>query len=868
MTDFLSWYILIVIIGLIAFPAAYRLFAWLPDRGYSLSRVFGLLLFALIFWLLTSLQITRNNLGGILFSLLLFSLLSIWSVRKNWRDLISWLKSQIHYLVLVESLFLLAFAAWSIVRSANPEIIGIPFMTEKPMELAFINAILRSPTFPPHDPWLSGYAISYYYFGYVMVAILARLTSVPAAMAFNLAMSLWFGMTAITAYGIVYNLLRSTTQGNIRKIWCEGWALLGPTFILLVSNIEGFLEMLHARGLFWRQSTDGSWTSVFWKWLNILELDQAPALPFSWQPERIGGTWWWRASRVVQDFDMSGQAKEIIDEFPFFSYLLADLHPHLLAMPFAILAIGLALNLYLRNDQRTTPRTNMFGWLFHWMMRDRENPPFSQIFLITELKKPYFWLTSAILGSLAFINTWDFPVYVALYCAVDTLMRYRLEGWSVKRVVDFIELGFTLGIMGVVIYLPFYIGFSSQAGGILPSLSFYTRGLYFWVMFLPFLFPIFFWLIKIWRSGEEKIIGNIGIKFSFAVIAGLWLFSYLFGWLVVGAAQWAEQLSKGAISPDQANLINKGLSWGGLFFFLHGTDSPVLLLLGSLGRRLSEPGTWLTLLILLALIWGFIANKKLSSHGFIFVLALIGCGLAIAPEFIYLRDFFGWRINTIFKFYFQVWILWGIVAAYVSVILWHTLKGAGKIVFRIVWIMVILMSLAYPLFGLLTKTNYFKPETWTLDGEIYVEKYSPDEMEAIQWLNTAPLGIIVESVGGSYSGYARISAQTGLPAVLGWPFHESQWRGGAEEIGSREKDIQMLFSTSDWDETQMILEQYQIRYVYIGLLERSTYRVIERKFQSHLKPVFQNNTVIIYQYLADEELSQSFRLNLNGYREI
>ena len=58
--------------------------------------------------------------------------------------------------------------------------------TEKPMELAFINAIMRSPTFPPSDPWLSGYAISYYYFGYVLVALLAKLTALPGAVAFNL----------------------------------------------------------------------------------------------------------------------------------------------------------------------------------------------------------------------------------------------------------------------------------------------------------------------------------------------------------------------------------------------------------------------------------------------------------------------------------------------------------------------------------------------------------------------------------------------------------------------------------------------------------------------------------------------------------
>ena len=94
---------------------------------------------------------------------------------------------------MVEILFFLAFAFLAFVRAGNPEIVG----TEKPMELAFINAILRSPTFPPHDPWLSGYAISYYYFGYVMTAMLAKATGTLGSVAFNLMLALVFALSAV-----------------------------------------------------------------------------------------------------------------------------------------------------------------------------------------------------------------------------------------------------------------------------------------------------------------------------------------------------------------------------------------------------------------------------------------------------------------------------------------------------------------------------------------------------------------------------------------------------------------------------------------------------------------------------------------------
>ena len=82
------------------------------------------------------------------------------------------------------------------------------------MEIAFINAIIHSPNFPPHDPWLSGYAISYYYFGYVMTAMLAEITSTVGSVAFNLMISLVFALSAIGAYGLLYNLLQVYWQSQ------------------------------------------------------------------------------------------------------------------------------------------------------------------------------------------------------------------------------------------------------------------------------------------------------------------------------------------------------------------------------------------------------------------------------------------------------------------------------------------------------------------------------------------------------------------------------------------------------------------------------------------------------------------------------
>jgi YYY domain-containing protein len=878
MIAFLSWYLVIMLVGILAIPLAYRLLPNLADRGYALARPLGLILWGFFFWLFTSFQVLQNDIGGVLLALAILAGLSVWSIEGKWQELFKWYQGKIRLLVTGELLFLATFAFMAVVRAANPDITG----TEKPMELAFINAILRSPKFPPMDPWLSGYAISYYYFGYVMVAMLIRMTGVISGVGFNLAISLWFGMTALGAFGILYSLLnrwrnnkpvKEMDKGSVSTVGV-GWALLAPFFILIVSNIEGFLEMLHARGIFWTQTADGTMQSRFWTWLNILEINKPPSLPLSWFPTRVGGIWWWRASRVLQDFDLLGQPREIIDEFPFFSYLLSDLHPHVLAMPFALLVISLALNLYYQSSLSFGPK-RLLSAILDWV-KGEENPS-EGLFLFSWMKKTDFWLAAVLLGGLAFINTWDFPIYVALFCCTFTLVRYQQEGWSWRRIWEFIELGLALGLVGVLLYLPFYIGFASQAGGILPSLDFFTRGVYFWVMFSTLLLPIIAWLIWLWRKQGSWAQLKKGLVFSAWVVGGLWVFSYVLGMLILSLPALVNLLPGGSrLSLQLSGLI-------GLFNDLHGGVSTTALITESMFQRFLQPGTWILLFLLLAVVWGLLSGSrdkfsekeellssdtdlqpdenlivpaKRSPHLFVLLMALTGIGLTLVPEFVYLRDQFGWRMNTIFKFYFQTWILWGTAAAFGSAILLKELKKFWIWIYSFGLTILILMALAYPIFGLLTKTNQFTPGVWTLDGTAYIQTYNPDEMDAIHWLQQAPLGVVAEAIGGSYSSFARISEVSGQQTVLGWPGHESQWRGGASEMGSRQQDIEQLYKTTSWSDAETILKQYNIRYIYVGGLERSTYRVSEAKFQNNLKIVFQKGVVTIYEYSGTAPVEQ------------
>ena len=238
------------------------------------------------------------------------------------------------------------------------------------------------------------------------------------------------------------------------------------------------------------------------------------------------------------------------------------------------------------------------------------------------------------------------------------------------------------------------------------------------------------------------------------------------------------------------------------------------------------------------------------------LLVLLGAGLTLFPEFFYLRDQFGWRMNTIFKFYYQAWILWAAAAAYASVWLWENTPNWRRALMRLVWVLVVACGLVYPAMAFYSRANAFNPEygtmegqqvIWTLDGSEIQALYYPDEVKAIAWLKNAPYGVVAEAVGGSYSEYARVATYSGLPNVLGWPGHEGQWRGGYLEVGSRQDDIELLYTTNQWEEAQAVLMRYNIRYVFVGRLEQSAYRVDEAKFSLYMNLVYENNSVRIYE---------------------
>ncbi len=823
MLSFLLWYLLSTLLGWLTFPLAYRLFPALADRGYTLSRAFGLLVWGYIFWLFASFDIAQNDIGGLLLGLLVLAGLSAWatsslktpSATASGYSTIAnspiraFLKSNRSLIITTEILFFAAFSFIAFIRAANPEILG----TEKPMELMMINGIMNSPTFPPRDLWLSGYSISYYYFGYVMTSMLAIFTGTPATAAFNLMIALIFALSAVGAYGILYNLLSQTLDHRPQTVENKTVhrppfivaSLLAPLFLLLISNVEGFLEILHQRGLFWVSGNN------FWTWLGIPELRDAPTQPLGWIPDRYW--WWWRASRVIMDYDLQNNPTgDVISEFPAFSFILGDLHPHILAMPFVLLAVAVALNLFLGGFKGRTD------------------------FYVARLNisKTGFFVIALLIGGLAFLNTWDILTTCALILFAYALARVRESGWGWERLEDFFLLGIPMLVVAYVMYLPFFIGFDSQAGGILPSFMYPTRGAQLWVMWGALFIPLFAFLL--YRRVNGSANWRVGMKASFGIVFILFLAMF-----TVGTVAWFAR-------PD---LIDPWIASqaGGASGFVAA----------SMMRRLAHIGSLVTLLALLIPTLSYLltnehaediapVEERQPSHTFALLLMFLGLLLILGPEFVYLRDNFGYRINTIFKFYFQAWMVLSLAAAYGTAVLLRNAQGRAKGIFSVVFTLVLIVGLAYPALGFVNRTNNFKPPFFgfTLDDFNRVKAENPDEAAAILWLRSAPDGIVAEAVGGAYSSYARISIYTGLPTVLGWGNHEGQWRDQSLQ-GARQQDIETLYSTPDWFTAQEIIARYNIRFVYIGTLERNTYAINEEKFNLFLKVVFQQGNVTIYE---------------------
>jgi YYY domain-containing protein len=249
-------------------------------------------------------------------------------------------------------------------------------------------------------------------------------------------------------------------------------------------------------------------------------------------------------------------------------------------------------------------------------------------------------------------------------------------------------------------------------------------------------------------------------------------------------------------------------------------------------------------------------EASLGAMGFPLLMAGVGLLLTLAPEFVYLKDVFMTRMNTIFKFYFQAWVLWSLAGAWMLGRWIDDLRGRGpgrRSVALALALSALFIAAGLVYTGLAVPARAREQGVpWTLDGAAWMAAAHPADDAAIHWLNRNVRGapVIVEAPGDQRAAYVyegRISALTGLPAVLGWGGHQMQWRGNYDEPARREADLQTLYTTLDPAEARAILDRYRVAYVYVGPVERGRYPESGlQKFAAMFPAAYEAQDVTIY----------------------
>ncbi len=836
----LAWWALVTLAGVAVFPLCMRLLSGLPDKGYTLARAVGLLVVGFVFWAFTVMGFFQNTPGSILLAWLLV-LVGAWALyyalpgeRANWRE---WWRENRGVVLMAEALFILLLFGWALVRAAHPSLAA----TEKPMELAFISAVQRSESFPPLDPWMSGYAISYYHFGYVMAGSLSTLSGIDSPVGFNMMIALLFALTGLTAFGVTYNLVRSvpaklaangTRAGQPAAI---SVGVLGAVFVVLLGNFQlPFIELPYQSGIgndayyqFWdaQERTEAlNRTFTEEETVNVLGADVL-------DPARWSFWWWFRASRVINDRHLprivNGElvaepvGANVIDEFPQFSFLLADVHPHVLALPFAVMAVGLALNILLVQRAPTTSQVVFYGLAA---------------------------------GGLIFLNVWDGPIYIVVLVGAEGLRRLMRRGSLNGE--DILQLGLFFGALvglSVVFYLPFFASFRSQASGILPNLEFPTLFRQYFLMFGPFVLLLVPYMVyEAWR-GRQHMNWRAGLTAAGIILLsllGVMLFLTIVGYMVpdfrrTALRYVAERGGLGVVLPD---VLAKR--------FTHGITTVVLLaaltvvVARLLPRRVSTTN----------------ANVPYSpAVGFALLLVACGAGITLVPEFIYLRDNFGVRINTIFKFYYQAWVMFSIASAFaVYMILAGRSPAVLKAAYAPLLALVLILGAFYPVLGIHNRVAIESGRAGnpgvalTLDGGRSL--VSADDYDAMMCLDSevqnAAEVVVAEAIGPAYRNqFGRVGVLTGIPIVLGWEGHQRQWRGATYDAiaGTRRQDIETLYNELRWEAVTPIVERYNIDYIFYGTTERYGTGEVdpfsaagEEKFRDNLEIVCQRGESLFY----------------------
>ncbi len=466
------WLIVIYLLSFITLPLTWGIFRWLPDRGYAFSKVLSLVLVAFFAWLMSSLHLAMFDVWAILVSVIIVGLMSSYFLVRQRHEFLAWMRSHVKLIVAIEVMFLLAYFFQLWLRTFNPDLWGPSYGGERPMEFAFLNGVLRSPYMPPQDPLFAGGTINYYYYGYVLLAVLIKLTGIIPTLAFNLSMALIFALAFSVIASIVYNTVVFAQQRNRNRDTSVDYprfsatglryGVLAGTLAMLVSNVFGGIQALFT-------ISPGLYT---WAHNQLVNMGVDPGR----MAEGIqNGFNFWTTSRIIPG---------TITEFPFWSFLYGDLHPHLISIPVQVMALAFALNFAF--DKGMGARWRRVATNAHTVQDSvanfftRSGAQWSDSFAVGALR---FLALTITVGSLAVINSWDFPTAIVVIFGgllIPLLIRERVNG-RLRALISYPSVWLGTGLLfgaivgaALTLYLPFYINFKvlySKIAFIIPGKS-------------------------------------------------------------------------------------------------------------------------------------------------------------------------------------------------------------------------------------------------------------------------------------------------------------------------------------------------------------------------------------------------------------
>lgn len=815
----LLWWLAVVVVALAVWPVTYTVFHRLRDRGHLLSKSLGLVILGYLVWLPSSLQLLRNGLPLTLAALALLAAFSAFLFRRRRSEMVAFWKDNARLLLFEEGLFALAFLAFVFIRVLNPDLWQPWFGGEKSMEIAYINASLKSAYFPPYDPYFAHGYLNYYYYGQFLMTLLMRLTGIAPEVAFNLSVPLLFALTVGNAFTVAYNLVVRRGEG-VAKVA----GLIAAGLIAVIGNLVGAVQVIGRLA----HLSDSAFESGIpgLQYLVRAAIGLGNILTGEASLPTLDYRIYWDPTRVIP---------ETINEFPFFSFLFADLHPHMINLAFTILFIALLLNL-VRKSQ----------------IANRELRIANCGSQMTVLEKAVKWaVLPLVLGAVAVINTWDLPTTAGLlFLVLFAVRRPWKSGWG-SLIVSGIVTG-VVGAIALMLYRPFFIYYKATAlGGVGLAIS-RTKTplgpfLAIWGLFL--FLALSFILVELRRRGRWP-----GVLRFLRLLLVRW----------ETLPRWSELYS---VLVRRSKVNYRTILWG-----------LVVLIAVAVALAAFKFPVPAVLLLPVALAGLLLLRWRLAPEDqFAGVLVFTGLLILLGVEIFYLKDHLAggpsFRMNTLFKFYIQVWVLLGLGLGAALPRMWEAVgrwrSAAGRRLWTVALALLLFGSLIYPLLAtpVRVKDRFpgARPPVGTLDGLAFmtVGRFSwPDEnypielkwdYDAIRWLqeNVEGTPVVAEATLAYYREHGgRVASYTGLPMLLG--HHQQGEQRYGSQTGPRSHEADVLFNSTDIGQARRIIEDLSIRYIYIGQLERNYYNAaglekFDRMVESgYLDVVFRNEGVIIY----------------------